>query len=156
MTAIASHARVFCFICQTNSIDSISCLNYDLILKFHAEDYHRSSKSKDIYEDHIRRLLRYLAEKGMCGIGLSLALNRLLIHKIRRIPDHAIMDYRDDDPKSCKKIAWDVISDFLSEMEKTRYKANCPESLKAHPDTSVYFYRHAQNSLEYQAFMVLV
>ena len=115
---------------QTNSIDSISCLNYDLILKFHAEDYHRSSKSKDIYEDHIRRLLRYLAEKGMCGIGLSLALNRLLIHKIIRIPDHVIMDYRDDDPKSCKKIAWDVISDFLSEMEKTRYKATVLKASK--------------------------
>ncbi len=115
---------------QTNGIDNILCLNYDLILKFHAEDYHRSSKSKDIYEDHIRSLLKYLAEKGICGIGFSLALNKLLIHKIMRIPDQVIMEFRDNAPQNCKKISWNVISVFLLEMEKTRYKSTVMKASK--------------------------
>ena len=129
---------------QINGIDSISYLNYDLILKFHTDDYHSSSKSKDIYEDHIRSLLRYLAEKGICGIGLSLTLNKLLIHKIIRIPDQVIMDF-DDDPQKCKKISCNVISVFLLEMEKNRYKATVLKASK-HILTLLYIFADMHNT----------
>ena len=67
---------------QSKGLASVSELNYEVLLQFHKEDYHSSSKSKDVYEDLIRKFLRYLAAKRMCSSGLALALNKLLIHQI--------------------------------------------------------------------------
>ena len=70
----------FLYYLQKRAITSISQLNYELLLDFHADDYHRSSKSKDVYEDQIRVFLRYCSSKGLCSDGLAIALNKLMMH----------------------------------------------------------------------------
>ena len=45
-------------------LTSIGQLDYDTLLAFHEEDYLGSSKSKDFYEELIRKFLRYHASKG--------------------------------------------------------------------------------------------
>lgn len=69
----------FLYYLQKRAITSISQLNYELLLDFHADDYHRSSKSKDVYEDQIRVFLRYCSSKGLCSDGLAIALNKLMM-----------------------------------------------------------------------------
>ena len=104
---------------QNNGICRISDLDYDILLQFHKEDYHSSYRSKDVYEDLIRKFLRYLAEKDMCSPGLALALNKLLIHQIIRLSDEEL--YNNSSGKVYPTITENLIDEFLTGMEKTRY-----------------------------------
>jgi site-specific recombinase XerD len=114
---------------QNNSISDISALNYHILLKFHHEDYHRSSKSKDIYEDLIRVFLRYLAAQGICSFGLSLALNKLLIHQIITLSVEELDDQTNEDP-IYPNVTWNVILEFLAKMTDTRYGITVLKSSK--------------------------
>lgn len=105
---------------QNSGLKCISELDYDLLLKFHEDDYHKSSKSKDTYEDLIRNFLRYLAAQGKCDIGLSLTLNKLLIHKIIRLPDEVIHSFSDNGSEFYT-LSWSIISDFISKLKDARY-----------------------------------
>lgn len=112
---------------QNNGIRSIECLDYSLLLKFHAEDYHSSQKSKDVYEDLIRVFLRYLSSIGKCPFGLSLALNKLLIPQIIRIPDEEVESL--SEPGS-RILSWDDVLHFLDGMKKVRYGNSVLKSSK--------------------------
>lgn len=103
---------------QGRGVGSIKNLDYELLLKFHEEDYHVSQKSKDVYENLIRVFLRHLASDSKCPFGLSLALNKLLIPQIIRIPDEEMEHYPvlDSHP-----LAWEDVLRFLSGMEDARY-----------------------------------
>lgn len=70
---------------QNKGLGRVSELDYDILLQFHKEDHHTSAKSKDVYEDLIRKFLRHLAAKGICSSGMALALNKFLIHQIIRL-----------------------------------------------------------------------
>lgn len=78
-------ARFLLFL-QRNGLQGIDQLDYEMLLRYHKEDYHKSSASKDVYEDLIRVFLKHLALQGKCTVGFSLALNKLLIHQIVRLP----------------------------------------------------------------------
>ena len=106
---------------QINSITDLEDLNYETIIEFHNNDHHRSYKSKDVYEDLIREFLRYLARLNVCDIGLSLALNKMLIDKILIINDAAFFEDGDDEYPRYPTLEWDIICQFISEMERTRY-----------------------------------
>lgn len=80
------------FYLQEKGLTSIEQLDYDTLLAFHEEDYHRSSKSKDVYEDLNRSFLRYHASAGHCAYGLELTLNKMLIHKIIRIEQTELIE----------------------------------------------------------------
>ncbi|MEG0736589.1 MAG: tyrosine-type recombinase/integrase, partial [Longicatena sp.] len=99
-------------------LTSINQLSYDVILAFHTEDYHRSSKSKDIYEDLIRVFLKYHATKGHCSYGHALVLNKMLIHQIITANQIEIMDTIN---KEGYPIDWMLIEKFLGAMEKIGY-----------------------------------
>ncbi len=103
---------------QGKGVSSIKNLGYELLLKFHVEDYHVSQRSKDVYEDLIRIFLRQLASNGKCSFGLSLALNKLLIPQIIRIPHEEVEAYAVSD---AHPLAWDDVLRFLSGMEDARY-----------------------------------
>ena len=103
---------------QDNGLRNIENLDYEQVLKFHEEDHHVSQKSKDVYEDLIRVFLRHLAATGRCPFGLSLALNKMIIPQIIRIPDGELGDCTALDEL---KLAWDDILDFLSGMEAAGY-----------------------------------
>jgi integrase len=105
---------------QNNSLSDISSLDYDVLLQFHQEDYHCSSKSKDVYEDLIRVFLRYLAAQGMCSLGLSLALNKLLIHQIISLSDEEL-NGRTDTDQIYLSVTWNIILEFLTKMTGARY-----------------------------------
>lgn len=112
----------FLLFLQNNSINDISELDYDIIIKFHNDDYHSSSKSKDTYEDLIRRFLRYLAANNICSIGLSLALNKLLINKILKLDlsefnNNNIATNNDDNIV----FTWDTVSNFLDKLSEYNY-----------------------------------
>lgn len=103
---------------QGKGVGSIKDLDYELLLKFHEEDYHVSQKSKDVYEDLIRVFLRYLASNSKCPFGLSVALNKLLIPQIIRVPDEEMENYPVSD---AHPLAWDDVLRFLSGMKDARY-----------------------------------
>lgn len=103
---------------QNNSLNNISELDYNVLLQFHQEDYHCSSKSKNVYEDLIRVFLRYLAAQGMCSFGLSLTLNKLLIHQIIKLSDEELNSPTDQKYPS---VTWSIILEFLTKMNDVRY-----------------------------------
>ena len=103
---------------QRHGISSLSELNYDTLLRFREDDYHRSWKSKDIYEAMIRRMLRYYADKGICSLGLSLALNKQLIPQFIRIDEKIISGIQSEDTYD---IRWNEIDTFLSLLKITGY-----------------------------------
>lgn len=137
-----SCARFLLFL-QNNELKDISQLSYDLLLKFHKEDFHVSWKSKDVYEDLIRDFLRYLSEKNICDIGLSLALNKLLIHKIIRIPSETLHAYNTHHQTS-HEITWDVILEFISELQSKKYGTTVIRSSK-HILTLLYIFLKMHN-----------
>lgn len=114
---------------QNNSLSDISELDYDVLLQFHQEDYHCSSKSKDVYEDLIRVFLRYLAAQGMCSLGLSLALNKLLIHQIINLSDEEL-NGRTDTDQIYLSVTWNIILEFLTKMTDARYGKTVLKSSK--------------------------
>ncbi|KJR44271.1 Mobile element protein [Desulfosporosinus sp. I2] len=103
---------------EEKGLTSIKQLNYDILLTFHEEDYHRSAKSKDVYEDLIRALLRYHASKGRCAYGHALALNKMLIHQIITIDQTEIFATLDKDGYS---VTWQDIETFLIAMKEIGY-----------------------------------
>lgn len=114
---------------QNNSLSNISELDYNVLLQFHQEDYHHSSKSKDVYEDLIRVCLRFLAAQSMCSIGLSLALNKLLIHQIIKLSAEELNSCTDTDQKY-PSVTWNIILEFLTKMTDARYGKTILKSSK--------------------------
>lgn len=104
---------------QNNNIYDISKLTYDSVIRFHNDDYHRVKKSKDTYEDLIRVFLRYLASINLCDIGLSFALNKLLINKIITISQKDIQSFECIDDAS--EIIWNQVRSFISELKNLGY-----------------------------------
>lgn len=103
---------------QEKGVSSIAQLDYDLLFSFHENDYHRSPKSKDVYEDLIRVFLRYHSSKGRCSYGYALALNKMLIPQIVKVDPTAMV-------KSSKgqlySVTWSDIESFLEEMNAVGY-----------------------------------
>jgi integrase len=106
---------------QVYGLNSIHELDYEILLLFHVEDYHRSQKSKDIYEGFIRRFLKYLATQGKCTYGFSLALNKLIIPQIIKSDERSRKTAFLEDGHV---ITWSIIEVFLSEMRDLRYSAS--------------------------------
>ena len=109
----------FLYYVQNNNIHDISELTYEAVMRFHYEDYHRVQKSKDTYENLIRVFLRYLASINLCDIGLSLALNKLLINKIILISPEELQEFKCNE--NTFEVSWVRIRNFVSELEKSRY-----------------------------------
>ena len=107
----------FLFFLQKHGVTNISQLDYDLLIRFHSDDYHRSSRSKDVYEGQIRVFLRYCSSKGLCSAGFSLALNKLLIHQIICFKDTA---FPMDDTKQCM-VTLNDIEIFLDLLRDIKY-----------------------------------
>ncbi|MBS5632169.1 MAG: tyrosine-type recombinase/integrase [Clostridiales bacterium] len=112
---------------QYKGFQSISQLDYSGLLSFHKDDYHKSSISKDVYEDLIRVFLRYGSYHGKCSPGFSLALNKLLIHQIVEIPDTELSGANQTE---LPVISWSIIETFLKEMAKARYKKTVLKSTR--------------------------
>ena len=112
---------------QNKGLQSISQLDYSGLLDFHKDDYHKSSISKDIYEDLKRVFLRYSSDLKKCSLGFSLALNKLLIHQIVEIPDAELSG---TSPTVLPVISWSIIERFLQEMASARYKNTVLKSTK--------------------------
>lgn len=112
---------------QNNDLQSISQLDYTRLLHFYNDDYHRSSVSKDVYDNLIRVFLRYCSKQGRCSSGLALALNKLLIHQIVRIPDDELFN---SEQAILLDVTWPVIVAFLEEMESARYGNTVLKSTK--------------------------
>lgn len=112
---------------QNKGVGNVSEINYEILLQFHQEDHHTSWKSKDVYEDLIRELLRYLVAKGLCPQGLPLALNKLLIPKIIKLSDEAL---RNCSGKTYPSITVRTIDEFMSGMEGVRYGTSVLKSTR--------------------------
>lgn len=128
---------------QRKGLGSVSELNYEILLQFHKEDYHSSSKSKDVYEDLIRKFLRHLAEKGMCSSGLALALNKLLIHQIITLTDE---DISKCSGKPYPPVTGNVIEEFLVGMSTARYGKTVLKSSR-HILTLLYIFLDMHNAV---------
>lgn len=107
----------FLYYLQEHSITSVSLLNYDILLSFHFDDYHRSSKSKDVYEDMIRAFLRYCSSVDLCSDGFSLALNKLLIPQIVQMDGASL----NADEAEQYRITLCDIERFINALDKKRY-----------------------------------
>lgn len=116
-----THCSRFMYYLQERGMTSIEQLNYDTLLAFHEEDYHRSSKSKDVYEDLIRSFLRYHASQGHCTYGFALTLNKMLIHQIIRIGQ---IEMTDPPCREGHSISWHDIELFLTAMKETGYSGS--------------------------------
>ena len=110
---------------QNNGINSITALDYDILLQFHTEDYHSSSKSKFVYENLIRKFLWYAAAKKMCSPGLPLALNKLLIPQIIKLTEDELKRHNG---KVFPKITVEDIDAFMIGMKESGYGKTVLES----------------------------
>ena len=126
---------------QSKGLASVSELNYEVLLQFHKEDYHSSSKSKDVYEDLIRKFLRYLAAKRMCSSGLALALNKLLIHQIIKLTE----DLGKYSGRPYPPVTESVIDEFLAGMVNARYGKTVLKSSR-HILTLLYIFLDMHNT----------
>ena len=106
---------------QNNGITSIEELNYKIIIDFHNNDYHSSSRSKDVYESLIRKFLQYLATINFCDIGLSLALNKMIIHKILIVKDSSIFNIATNQENIYPDLIWDDINNYLYMLNEKKY-----------------------------------
>ena len=127
---------------QDNGINSITALDYDILLRFHTEDYHRSSKSKFVYENLIRKFLWYSAEKKMCSPGLPLALNKLLIPQIIKLTEDELKGHNG---KVFPKITVEAIDAFLLGMKKSGYGKTVLKSSR-HILSLMYIFRRLRNA----------
>lgn len=114
---------------QNNALKQISELNYEILLQFHRTDYHRSAKSKDVYEDLIRAFLRYLAEEDLRFWGFSLALNKQLIYQIVQLSDEELNHCTSGIPIGFT-VTWDIILEFLAKMKEVGYGKSVLKSSK--------------------------
>lgn len=121
----------FLYYMQNQNILSVEDLTYDALICFHNDDYHRTQKSKDIYEDLIRIFLRYLASFNICDIGLSLVLNKLLINKVIVLPKEGLLDLISANDEAFE-ISWPQIISFTSKLKSVKYGKtvlNCAEHI---------------------------
>lgn len=135
-------ARFFLYL-QGKGLSCPSELNYDVLLAFHEEDYHSSWRSKDVYEDLIRNLLRHLADCGLCSPGLSLALSKLLIHKIIKLSDEEVCKCSG---KEYPPITQSSIDSFLEGIAKARYSKTIRNSSR-HILTLLYIFLDMHNAV---------
>ncbi|MDD4369897.1 MAG: hypothetical protein PHD56_02255 [Anaerostipes sp.] len=124
---------------QCKGLTSIAQINYSLLLSFHEDDYHKSFKSKDVYEDLIRAMLRYFVSIGKCKIGHSLVLSKLLIHQVIKdssfisgVTDSRTINGKNDD-------LWNGIGKFLACLREERYGITVIKSSK-HTLTLLYIF----------------
>lgn len=112
---------------QEHDIYSVSEISYTLMISFHEGDFHRTQKTKDVYEDCVRYLLRYYAMMGKCNIGYSLILNKLLIHQVIVLSDmsddhvNEIDFLREESLDFPSTEFWDICQKFQGVIEKYRY-----------------------------------
>lgn len=103
---------------QKHNIESISQISYQVIISFYKEDYHRSYKSKDIYNNLIRAMLSYFSFIGKCRIGHTLVLNKLIIHQVICNNDFIPSDYIRN---SSKFNLWPKIKLFIDKLKEIGY-----------------------------------
>lgn len=121
---------------QKHDVKTIKQLNYKMLFRYHKEDYHRSSRSKDVYEDIIRGFLRYHALRGHCSDGYALALNKLMLHQIIKIENSLLAPFSLEQTHS---ITWSTIESFLSEMKEIDY-GNSVMKCSKHTLTLLYIF----------------
>lgn len=105
---------------QKHNIKDISEINYDVILSFYREDYHRTYKSKDVYDNLINAMLIYFSSIGRCHIGHALILNKLLIHQVMPNADF-VLDSMKELRITPYYNLWTKINDFLNKMRESQY-----------------------------------
>ena len=135
-------ARFFLYL-QGKGLSDPSELNYDVLLAFYEEDYHSSWKSKDVYESLIRKLLRHLADGGVCSPGMSLALNKLLIHQIIKLSDKESCIC---DGKEYPSVTLSSIDSFLEGLARARYSKTIIKSSR-HILTLLYIFMDMHNAI---------
>ena len=110
---------------QHQGILSVRQLTYEMLFSFHKEDDHRSSKTKDVYENHVRALLKYHAKHGRCSSGFGLAMNKQLIPQIIRA---YCSDFRQS--PGDEDMNWPSVETFLLRMKQNRYSKTVLKSSK--------------------------
>lgn len=103
---------------QNNGLKSIKQLTCELLMRFHDEDYHKSQRSKDTYEDLIRVMLQYFAKNNVIPLACALTLNKLLIHQIVVINENELSLFKSNDDH---KITWQMVEQFICELQNIKY-----------------------------------
>lgn len=135
---------------QKHNIYSVSEISYTLMISFHKDDFHRTQKTKDVYEDCVRHLIRYYAQMGKCNIGYSLILNKLLIHQVISLLDmsddhmHEIDFLREESLYFPPTKFWDACQGFQSAIEKYRY-ADTMRTCSLHTLTLLFLFLDMHN-----------
>lgn len=124
----------FMMFLQKIGLVSIEDIDYAVVIEFHQKDFHRSWKTKDVYEDHIRAMFRYFAECHLCRFGYSVILSKLLIPHVILISDfqndHAelIEHYRQDSLDFPASEFWDATIEFYKVLKEHRYALTVKKS----------------------------
>lgn len=135
---------------QENHIYRVSEISYTLVISFHEDDFHRNQKTKDVYEDCIRYLLRYYAQMEECSIGYSLILNKLLIHQVIFLSDMSTEQVNEIDSLREESLDfpptkfWDACQGFQSAIEKYRY-ADTMRTCSLHTLTLLFLFLDMHN-----------
>ena len=135
---------------QEHDIYSVSEISYTLMISFHEDDFHRTQKTKDVYEDCARYLLRYYAQMGKCNTGYSLILNKLLIHQVIILSDMSDdhvneMDFlREESLDFPPTEFWDACREFQGIIKKYRY-ADTMRTCSLHTLTLLFLFLDMHN-----------
>ena len=75
---------------STRKVFELENITHRLVIDFYNEDKHDSYKSKDVYNNGIRRFLHYLTNKNIIKASIPLTLNKFVIARIviiQQLPD---------------------------------------------------------------------
>ncbi|MEG1848884.1 MAG: tyrosine-type recombinase/integrase [Lachnospiraceae bacterium] len=103
---------------QNAGLQSVNQLTCELVMKFYEEDYHKSQRSKDAYEDLIRAMLYYFAKNDVIPLACALILNKLLINQVIVSNEKELSLFKSDD---AYKITWQMVEQFVCELKNIKY-----------------------------------
>lgn len=116
----------FLYYLQEHGLTSIMQLDYGILFDYHKNDYHKSVKSKAVYENLIRMFLRYQYEKKRCSFGFSLALSQLIIPHIVRCD----FSFYENEKYKEYVVSWTRIECFINEVIKIGYSSTIIKAAK--------------------------
>ena len=123
VSAIRSSASRFMLFLSNKGLSSISECTYDVIFAF----FHRADQPLNRHKNHCdnaaQSTLNFYSSKHEKLIGMSLALDMLLIKHIVR--DFSFIDYDDCDEAvlNCILFSWNDVCLFITELKQSGYKS---------------------------------
>lgn len=148
LSVIRSTGSWFMLFIMNKGLSSILQVNYDTVFSFYERDNQPRNEYKDRCDCVASRMLEYFSANNPRLFGMSLTLNKLLIHQVMK--DFSFLSgmiIPSIDLLPINKL-WAVIEEFIAELKRARY-SNIVIKTSKHTLSLLYIFRDMfANSLD--------